>query len=205
MKKLFKIVVLVMASVLVAPAFTQSAYAQTEKEIKQMKKDAEKQGKQLAKRLKKEKWTYSGAAPLEVAAERFLLATEFSGGKFRESTPTIDNAESVTRGESKARSAAENDLIREIQTAIKGEITSMTGDAGGTYTDTQVDTYVRKVARELNGDVKKHFTIYRKEANGKYTVQCFYSIPDVASSAAFKQSVQNNAEFSKMVKEMLGE
>ncbi len=205
MKNLIKIVMLVMASVLVTPAITPSVYAQTEKEIKQNKKDAQKQGKQLAKQLKKEKWTYAGAAPLEIAAERFLLATEFSNDKYRESTPIITDAESITRGESKARSAAENDLIREIQTAIKGEITSMTGDAGGMYQDTQVDTYVRKVARELNGDVKKYFTVYRKEANGKYTVKCYYSIPNVASSAAFKQSVQNNADFAKMVKEMLGE
>lgn len=205
MKNILRTVVMLIAMAVAVPTVVAADYGYTEKEMKANKKAAAKQAKSMAKTLKKQKWVYAGAIPLESALENFLLNTEFSNGKYRESTQTIVDAPNIKRGESQARSGAENDLVREIQIAIKGEINEQVGNAGGGFSDVQVDTFTKKVANELNGDVKKYFTVYRQNGKGSYEVRVYFSVPDVAGSGAFKRQVKDNADFSRMIRDYLNE
>lgn len=205
MKNILRTVVMVLTMAVAVPTVVAADYGYTEKEVKANKKAAAKQAKSMAKTLKKQKWVYGGAIPLESALENFLLNTEFSNGMYRESTQTIVDAPNIKRGESLARSGAENDLVREIQIAIRGEINEQVGNAGGGFSDVQVDTFTKKVANELNGEVKKYFTVYRQNAKGTYEVRVYFAVPDVAGSGAFKRQVRENTDFSRMVRDYINE
>lgn len=202
MKKIFKVVMLVLAIGIATPAISAQTYGPTEKEIKENKKSAEKQAKSTAKQLKKEKWIYPGAGTLESELTNYLLATEFSDGKRIGVPETITQAPSVRRGESEARSAAENDFVREIQIAIKGEIAELAGNASGDYVETQVDKWSKRVAQELNGDIKRHFYIYKENPNHTFQVRVYFSRPVVNGNSAFKNQLKNNLDF---INDIMGE
>lgn len=204
MKKIFKVAMLVLALCVATPMVSAQNYGLTDKEIKENKKTAEKQAKSTAKQLKKEKWVYPGAATLESELTNFLMATEFSNGKRISMPETIADVPSISRGESKARSAAENDFVREIQIAIKGEIAELSGDASGELTETQVDKWSKIVAQELNGDIKRHFYIYKENPNHSYTVRVYFSRPAVTGTSV-KNQLKNNLEFVNDIKKSMGE
>lgn len=205
MKKIFKVVMLVLAIGVAAPSISAQTYGLTEKEIKENKKTAEKQAKNTAKQLKKEKWIYPGAGTLENELTNYLMATEFSNGKRVGVPETITQAPSIRRGESEARSAAENDFVREIRIAIKGEIAELSGNASGDYVETQVDEWSKKVAQELNGDIKRHFYIYKENPNHTFQVRVYFSRPEVSGNSAFKNQLKNNREFIEDIRKSLGE
>lgn len=205
MKKLFKVVILMLAFGISVPAVSAQTYGLTEKEIKENKKMAEKQAKAKAKELKKAKWIYAGANTLENELTNYLLATEFSNGKKEGMVETITQAPSIRRGESEARSAAENDFVREIQVAIKGEIAELSGNASGDYVETQVDKWSKRVAQELNGDIKRHFYVYKENPNHTFQVMVYFSRPDVAGNSAFKNQLKNNMEFINDIKKSMGD
>lgn len=118
MKKLFKVALFMLALAVAAPMVSAQTYGMTEKEIKANKKEAEKQAKKAAKQIRKEKWVYPGANTLENELTNYLLATTFSNGSREEMVENVPQASSIRRGESMARSAAENDFARELQVAI---------------------------------------------------------------------------------------
>lgn len=202
MKKLFKVVMFMLALGIATPVVSAQTYGLTEKEIKENKKNAEKQAKATAKALKKEKWIYAGANTLENEITNYLLATEYSNGKRKEMYETITQASSVKRGESMARSAAENELAREIQIAIKGAIDEQAGNASGEDVDVQVETWTKKVAQELNGDIKRHFYIYKENPDHTFQVRVYFS---VASTGTVRAQLKNNKDFINDIKELMGE
>lgn len=203
MKKLFKVVMLVLALGIATPVVYAQTYGMTEKEMKENRKNAEKQAKAKAKELKKAKWIYGGANTLENELTNYLMATEYSGGKVEGMVETITQAPSIRRGESEARSAAENDFVREIQIAIKGEIAELSGNASGDYVETQVDKWSKKVAQELNGDIKRHFYIYKENPNHTFQVSVYFSRPSVSGNSAFKNQLKNNMEFVNDIKKSM--
>ena len=203
MKKLFKIVMFMLAFGVITPTVSAQTYGMTEKEIKENKKAAEKQAKTTAKELKKQKWIYAGANTLENELTTYLLATDYSGGKKEGMVETITQAPSIRRGESEARSAAENDFVREIQIAIKGEIAELSGNASGDYVETQVDKWSKKVAQELNGDIKRHFYIYKENPNHTFQVRVYFSRPAVSGNSAFRNQLKNNMEFVNDIKKSM--
>ena len=205
MKNLFKAVIFAIVAAVATPMVSAQTYGLTEKEIKENKKLAEKQAKTQAKNLKKEKWIYSGASTLENELTNFLLATEYSNGKREDMVETITQAPSIRRGESEARSAAENDFVREIQVAIKGEIAELSGNASGDYVETQVDKWSKRVAQELNGDIKRHFYLYKENPNHTFQVRVYFSRPSVAGNSAFKNQLKNNADFINDIKNSMSE
>ena len=188
-----------------APMVSAQTYGLTEKEIKENRKEAEKQAKAKAKELKKQKWIYAGANTLESELTNYLMATEFSNGKKEGMVETITQAPSIRRGESEARSAAENDFVREIQVAVKGEIAELSGNASGDFVDTQVDKWSKRVAQELNGDIKRHFYVYKENPNHTFQVMVYFSRPDVAGNSAFRNQLKSNQEFIKDIKESMDE
>ena len=200
MKKLFKVVMLVLALGVATPVVSAQTYGMTEKEMKENRKQAEKQAKTKAKELKKAKWIYPGANTLEDELTNYLMATSFSGGKAMGVEQVITQAPSIRRGESEARSAAENDFVREVQTAIKGEIAELSGNASGEYVETQVDKWSKRVAQELNGEIKRHFYIYKENPNHTFQVTVFFSIP---AERSVKNKLQNNMDFVKDIKESM--
>lgn len=205
MKKIFRIAMLVLALGIAAPTVSAQTYGLTEKEIKENKKNAEKQAKTTAKQLKKEKWIYPGASTLETELTNYLLATQFSNGKRVGVPETITQAPTIARGESQARSAAENDFVREIQIAIKGEIAELAGNASGDYVETQVDKWSKIVAQELSGDIKRHFYIYKENPNHTFQVRVYFSRPEVNGNSAFKNQLKNNMDFVNDIKKSMGE
>lgn len=202
MKKLFKAVLIMLSMSIAVPMVSAQTYGMTEKEIKENRKAAEKQAKAAAKKLNKEKWIYPGANSLEHELTNYLLATEYSGGKAEGMEETITQAPSIRRGESEARSAAENDFVREVQIAIKGEIAELAGNASGDYVETQVDKWSKRVAQELNGDIKRHFYIYKENPNHTFQVRVYFSRP---ANGTFKNQLKSNQEFVKDIKDSFDE
>lgn len=203
MKKLLKVALIMLAFAVAAPVVSAQNYGLTEKEMKANKKEAEKQAKQQAKQLKKEKWIYPGANTLENELTNYLLATTFSNGKYVQLPETSPNVSTIRIGESKARSAAENDLAREIRIAIKGEIAELMGNASGEEVDTQVDKWSKRVVGELNGDIKRHFYIYKQNPDKTYVVRVYFSKPSVSGNTSFINNLKNNIEFIEDIKKSM--
>lgn len=203
MKSIFRVVMIALTLALVAPAVSAQNYGLTEKEMKANRKEAEKQAKKQAKELTKQKWIYSGANSLENELTTFLLATTYSGGKNEAMIENIPQAATIRRGESEARSAAENDFVRELQIAIKGEIAELSGNASGEYVETQVDKWSKRVAQELNGDIKRHFYLYKENPNKTFQVRVYFSRPSVAGNSALRNNLKNNVEFVEDIKKSM--
>ena len=203
MKSFFKVVMLAVALAMTAPVVSAQTSGKTEKEMKADRKEAEKQAKKQAKELKKQKWVYSGANTLEDELTTFLLATTFSGGKNEAMVENVLQAPSIRRGESEARSAAENDFVRELQIAIKGEIAELSGNASGEYVETQVDKWSKRVAQELNGDIKRYFYLYKENPNHTFQVRVYFSRPSVAGNSALRNNLKNNMEFVEDIKKSM--
>lgn len=182
MKKLFKVALFMLALAVAAPMVTAQNYGLTEKEIKANKKEAEKQAKKAAKQLSKDKWIYPGANTLENELCNYLLATTFSNGNREEMVENVAQASTIRRGESMARSAAENDFARELQVAIAGKIAEVFGNASGVDIEQQSEEWAKRVAQELNGDIKRHFYLYKQNPDKTFQVRVYFSRPANGSS-----------------------
>lgn len=186
--------------------FFTNAVAKTpaEKKQQQYEKAAQSSAKKRAKEFKKEKWLYSGSADLEIKLYDHMLETEDFGGDGIERVVDIPDAASIVVGEKLARSNAEQELAREIRTMLQGAIETHTKSDGKYANDIYIDNWSARVSQELKNDIKKSFTVSKKNGNGTYWVRVYYIVGGDSRRRALDKiadEIKDDNELAKAIRE----
>ena len=148
------------------------AYTHAQREYsKDCRKEAQKNSKKRTKELKKEKWVYSGATPLETKLERFFLETGECGG-CKEYTSEINNVNKVMIGENAAGRDISNYLITMLYEEVKGISENEVNEDEASFRN----RFASKFKGTLSLVYSKELTLHKKNSSGKYDVIVYYII-----------------------------
>lgn len=199
-----KFIYLAMSLLVAFAAVNVNAKDDIEKAMKKYEKAAEKSAKKRAKEFKKEKWVYSGTADLELKLTDHMLETEEFGGEGLERVVDIPNAASIVVGEKLARSNAEQELAREIRLMLQGAIDTHTKSDGKYANDIYIDNWSARVSQELKNDIKKSFTLSRKNKDGSYYVRVYYIVGGDSRRRALDKiadEIKDDNELAKAIRQ----
>ena len=165
MKKLLFMVVA--ALVAVTPL-----YAQSNKELRQISKDA----KVAAKEAEKEGYKMLEPGNLESEIAKHLTKTEISGAEAFGIVGTANGKKSVNMAKSQARNNVLNEHAESARSLVQGRVTSDMQDISGEQAENFVAAYERLVCAELSGEVRVSYTLVRhnkKENNYDVKLVCY--------------------------------
>lgn len=176
-----------------ASAEPQSVATQTKKDIKQAEKDAKKS----AKKYEKEGWRLNGAGTLERNIYHHLVKTVEYGGNCESLEGNSNNATSIQAGISQASYVAAREYAKAQRMAIQ------TRAEGLNESDREhfLDGFEARVAEEINGEMRRSYTIYRKDGN-RYEILTEFLIDEDAAERSRKRALRRTAEELDVTKEI---
>lgn len=172
--------------------FSGSMYAQSKQEIK----EAEKIAKTQAKQLTKDGWKLLESGTLESV----LKAHEMKkiSGEIEEIVGTAIKMRSINLGKTTARNNAMNEYAESAKSMIRGRITTDLRDIDENQVENLVSGYERLVLKEINGEVKSAYTLYRENKDGKYDVRGYFIVDQESASKARKRAMEMALEESEL-------
>lgn len=195
MKKIFSIFALLSIIGISSCVFAQEY---SKKELSAFSKAAEKEAKQAAKKLEKEKWSYNGVGTLAKAYERYLLSSQDFGGVGEARSYEINNAPNLRNGEKSLLNLAQSTYAQENEAYLKLEQAAHSGEYDVTLEDNVV-----KALSQFNGDVKRSFIIYKKNHNGTYDMRGYFIIDGDNTKAKLRkmaQGINDEVDLSNKIK-----
>lgn len=202
MKKLLTIVLALMVgfgTVVVADSSNLS-----EKEIKEIKKDAEKSAKKRVKEFKKQKWEYNGTSDLETKVEKYIIQTDEQIGTGQECIVELNNVSDLSVGEKMARIKAAQEYSAELRTMLIGTIDTHSSVKGEYTSDVYLDNWTAKVSQEVKSSIHKSFVLYKKDKKtGKYSLRVYYVIDNNTRKKALEDladEIKDDAKLSDAIR-----
>lgn len=202
MKKLLTIVLALMVgfgTVVVADSTNLS-----EKEIKEIKKDAEKSAKKRVKEFKKQKWEYNGTSDLETKVEKYIIQTDEQIGTGQECIVELNNVSDLSVGEKMARIKAAQEYSAELRTMLVGTIDTHSSVKGEYTSDVYLDNWTAKVSQEVKSSIHKSFVLYKKDKKtGKYSLRVYYVIDNNTRKKALEDladEIKDDAKLSDAIR-----
>lgn len=196
MKKIFTII-LAIAIILPVTIVAQN---------KALEKALQKEYKQKLKEYKKEGWKiYGSSRTLEVALLTHYDELNAMGGSGTEIVGVCSRYKSDNIGHQTAINNACNIYARNAGSAIKGRIVSeMLSDASSAEEfDKFYAVYEASVEKEIRGELKESFSIYKVLGNGEKTMQTYFIVnEDVAVKArvrAYERAIKENNALQRYV------
>lgn len=176
----------------------------SEKEIKEIKKDAAKSAKNRVKELKKQKWEYNGTSDLETKIERYIIQTDDQIGTGSESIVELNNVADLSVGEKVARIKAGQEYAAELRTMVAGTIDTHTSVKGEYTSDIYLDNWSAKVAQEIKSSIHKSFVLYKKDKKtGKYNIRVYFVVDNNSRKKALEDladEIKGDAELSAAIR-----
>ena len=202
MKKLLTIVLALMVgfgTVVVADSNNLS-----EKEIKEIKKEAEKSAKKRVKEFKKQKWEYNGTSDLETKVEKYIIQTDEQIGTGQECIVELNNVNDLSVGEKMARIKAAQEYSAELRTMLVGTIDTHSSVKGEYTSDVYLDNWTAKVSQEVKSSIHKSCVHYKKDKKtGKYTLRVYYVIDNNTRKKALEDladEIKDDAKLSDAIR-----
>ncbi len=183
-----KILSLLMCSLL----FSGIVCAQSKQEIKSIEKVAKAQAKQLTK----EGWKLLESGTLEAVLKAHLLKQKT--GDVEEIVGTANKMRSINLGKTTARNNAMNEYAESAKSMIRGRITTDLRDIDENQVENLVSGYERLVLKEINGEVKSAYTLYKENKDGKYDVRGYFLVDLESASKARKRAMELALEESEL-------
>lgn len=184
-----------------------TAYAADKSDAKQQKewrKNAEKLAKKQLKTIKKEKWLTNSTSPIEEALVRYYMATDPGcGGKGRGVAYDVNNAKSLSLGERRALTMAQNTYVQETQAMIIGEIAEHAASRNEDGDEVMISDVKTKIKDELQGDVLRAFTLYKENKDKTFWVRTYFIIDSESSAVKLKnlsKRVASDEEMARAIK-----
>lgn len=172
--------------------FSGVVCAQSKQEIK----EAEKIAKTKAKQLSKEGWKLLESGTLETVLK--ALELKKMSGDVEEIVGTADKMRSINLGKTTARNNAINEYAESAKSMIRGRITTDIQDINEHQVENLVSGYERLVLKEINGEVKSVYTLYKENKDGKYDVRGYFLVDQEAASKARKRAMELALEESEL-------
>lgn len=166
--------------------------AQTKKEVK----DAVKTAKLEAKKLEKEGWKLLESGTLQSVLQAHYLKK--NSGDVEEIVGTANNKISINLGKTTARNNVLNEYAERARSMVRGRITSDIRDVDENQVENLVGGYERMVLKEINGEVKPAYTLYKERKDGRYDVRGYFLVDQESASKARKRAMQLALEESEL-------
>ncbi|MCI5626149.1 MAG: hypothetical protein MR333_00785 [Porphyromonadaceae bacterium] len=199
MKKLILVALMLItgASFVAISAKDTKEQKEYKKEQQKYREDAEKIAKNQAKQIKKEKWEYSGAVPLELALTNLYLESEPTmGGTKKNITHEVDNAKTISDGERRLLLMAQSNYAQEVRSMLGSDIADQINSNSREYNENYVQNIAAKVMHEFNGDITRVILLKKKNRDGKtWTMRAYYLVDKEAGANRSKRiadDVRNN-------------
>lgn len=105
---------------------------------------------------------------------------------------------SINLGKIKVRNEAMNEYAESAKSMIRGRITTDIRDIDESQVENLVSSYERLVLKEINGEVKSSYTLYRENKDGKYDVRGYFLVDLESASKARKRAMELALEESEL-------
>lgn len=180
----------------------------SEKERKEFAKDAEKEAKRRAKELKKQKFQQAGAMSLETLLKQTLVKTKDFGGKCVIKEINVTNAKTLSLAEKRLLTNAQAGYAKEVEAIIKGKTTTndnQSDEEGVEFMNEASETVFKK---ELKGDVKLAFYVYKENNNGSFWVKGYCLIDEDDTRRTLQRvadKVKDNLKLSEAISKALND
>ncbi len=165
MKKFFSILVAVIIAAVGINAAAQNY-------DKACEKAASKAAKNMAKMIKKEKWTYSGSMALEDKLTQYYLKTG-ECGRYEDNAKTTSSAKTVTTGENTATQAMVAELAQGLFQTVAGTSAADISSEEEEFAQSKMKSLYQG---DLSACVERAITLYHKTRDGRYEVRVLFLI-----------------------------
>lgn len=174
-------------------------------------KDLWKMAKKQAKIFKKDGWKVDGSMPLEN-----LLYNHYKKVLGKNSQELIGNVigntsvQTLNQGQQWATTMVCVSYAKQARQHVTGRLASGIG-AGGTGNPSEdffYEAYESKVEKEIKGEIKRSFSLYREKDNGNIDYKVFYIINEEDAHKARIRAIQmtmKESEFARANAERISE
>jgi len=182
-----KIIAIILALVLAVPVINA--------QNKVLQKALKKEYKTKMKQYKKEGWKlFASSRSLDVALLKHYDKLENLGDNGYEIVGICAKYKSDNVGHQAAINNACNTYARNAGSHVKGRVVSDMA-SNGTDTDAEFDkfyaAYESLVEKEIKGEMRESYAIYRDLGNGEKTMQVFFVIDEDAATRARVRAYEN--------------
>lgn len=176
-----KKVVSIIATVLIA-IFSMNLAAQSYD--KDCEKVATKAAKNMAKQIKKEKWTYAGSMSLEDKLKQYYLKTG-ECGRYEDNAKVTSSAKTITTGENTATQAMVAELAQNLFQTVAGTSAADISSEEEEFAQSKIKSIYQG---DLSACVERAITVYKQNRDGRYEVRVLFLIDKDR-----KEKLQNKA------------
>ncbi|MGM9846195.1 MAG: hypothetical protein ACI30K_08240 [Muribaculaceae bacterium] len=200
------VIALLLTFIIGATGYARDNYS--EKERKEFAKDAEKEAKRRAKELKKQKFQQAGAMSLETLLKQTLVKTKDFGGKCVIKEINVTNAKTLSLAEKRLLTNAQAEYAKEVEAIIKGKTTTndnQSDEEGVEFMNEASETVFKK---ELKGDVKLSFYVYKENNDGTFWVKGYCLIDEDDTRRTLQrvaEKVKDNLKLSEAISKALND
>ena len=200
------VIALMLTIIFGATGYARDNYS--EKERKEFAKDAEKEAKRRAKELKKQKFQQAGAMSLETLLKQTLVKTKDFGGKCVIKEINVTNAKTLSLAEKRLLTNAQAEYAKEVEAIIKGKTTTndnQSDEEGVEFMNEASETVFKK---ELKGDVKLAFYVYKENNDGSFWVKGYCLIDEDDTRRTLQRvadKVKDNLKLSEAISKALND
>lgn len=201
MKKIVSILLLSLFALTVASAQPKSS-----------DKKLWKTAKNTAEQLAKEGWKTDGSLPLENQLYNHYkkLASDGNNQELIGNVVGNTSVKTVNQGQQWAVSMVCVSYAKQAGQTLKGRLTSEVGASvnDGPSADSFYEGYESRVEKELQGELKRSFSVYREKANGGIDYRAYYIVNEEDAHKARLRAMQmamEESEFARANAERISE
>lgn len=198
-----KIISLMLISIMIIT----SAAAQPKSSDKGLWKTAKKE----AKILKKEGWKVDGSMPLEnLLFEHYKKLADSNNQELIGNVIGNTSVQTLNQGQQWAASMVCVSYAKQAGQTVRGRLASEVGAGvnGGPSADSFYEGYESKVEKEIQGEIKRSFSLYKEKDNGGIDYKAYYIINEENAHKARLRAMQmamEESEFARANAERISE
>ena len=179
--------------------FVANAVAQPKNSDKSLWKMAKKE----AKLLKKEGWKVDGSMPLEnLLFNHYKKLADTNNQELIGNVMGNTSVQTLNQGQQWASSIVCVSYAKQAGQTVRGRLASEVGAgvAGGPSADSFYEGYESKVEKEIKGELKRSFSLYREKKDGGLDYKAYYTINEDEAHKARLRAMQMAMEESEFAR-----
>lgn len=160
--------------------------------------------KKEAKILKKEGWKVDGSMPLEnLLFKHYQKLLDETNQELIGNVMGNTSVQTLNQGQQWAATMVCVSYAKQASQTVKGRIASEVGAGvnGGPSADSFYEGYESKVEKEIKGELKRSFSLYREKGNGGIDYKAYYIINEENAHKARLRAMQMAMEESEFARE----
>lgn len=157
-------------------------------------KTIEKTAKSLAKKNIKEGWELVESTTMEEAVKEVLIAKKKG---CQEIVGTAYGKKDMVVAKTGARNAAINEYVEYSKSMVTARINTDLQDISGQEVSNLIAGYERMVVKEINGELRPAYTIYKRNRD-KVDVKSYFIVDVDAAAAARERALKQAAEEAEL-------